>query len=59
MAKCDICGKNEKDLSLLGANHKKLGHIEVCSECWEKLYGENEFVGGSTGSSSSSCSTCG
>jgi len=27
MAKCDICGKNGKDLSLLSANHKELGHI--------------------------------
>jgi len=27
-----------------------------CLEYWEKLYGENEFVGGSTGSSSS-CQT--
>lgn len=58
MAKCDICGRNEKDLSLLGANHKKLGYIDVCSECWKKLYSDNEFVGGSSGSSSS-CSSCG
>jgi hypothetical protein len=58
MGKCDICGKNGEDLSLIGANHKKLGNIKICSECWEKLYGENEFVGGTSGSGSS-CPTCG
>jgi superfamily II helicase len=58
MAKCRICGKNGKELSLLSAHHKKFGQIEICSDCWEKLYNENEFVGGST-SSSSSCPTCG
>jgi DNA-directed RNA polymerase subunit RPC12/RpoP len=60
MAKCDICGKNGEDLSLVGANHKKLGYIKICSECWEKLYGENEFIGGTTsGGSGVSCPTCG
>jgi len=58
MAKCDICGKIGKNLSLLSASHKKFGYVRVCSECWEKLYSDNEFVGGSTGSGSS-CSTCG
>jgi hypothetical protein len=58
MGKCDICGKNGKDLTLLGANHKELGYIKVCSDCWEKLYSKNEFVGGAT-SSSGSCPTCG
>lgn len=59
MAKCDICGRNGKDLTLLGANHKTLGPIKVCSNCWEKLYGDNKFVGGSASSSGSSCATCG
>jgi hypothetical protein len=60
MGKCDICGKNGEDLSLIGANHKKLGHIKICSDCWEKLYGENKFVGGTTsGGSGVSCPTCG
>jgi len=58
MGKCDICGKNGKDLTLLGANHKELGYVKVCSDCWEKLYSKNEFVGGTT-SSSGSCPTCG
>lgn len=58
MGKCDICGKNGKDLTLLGANHKELGYIKICSDCWEKLYSKNEFVGGTT-SSSGSCPTCG
>ena len=60
MAKCDICGKNGENLSLIGANHKKLGHVKICSDFWEKLYGENEFVGGTTsGGSGVSCPTCG
>jgi hypothetical protein len=58
MGKCDICGKNGKDLTLLGTNHKELGYIKVCSDCWEKLYSQNKFVGGTT-SSSGSCPTCG
>jgi hypothetical protein len=58
MGKCDICGKNGKNLTLLGTNHKELGHIKVCSDCWEKLYSQNKFVGGTT-SSSGSCPTCG
>jgi hypothetical protein len=58
MGKCDICGKNGKNLTLLGTNHKELGYIKVCSDCWEKLYSQNKFVGGTT-SSSGSCPTCG
>jgi hypothetical protein len=58
MGKCDICGKNGKNLTLLGTNHKELGHIKVCSDCWEKLYSKNKFVGGTT-SSGGSCPTCG
>lgn len=57
MGKCEICGKNGEDLTLLVANHKELGEIEICSECWEKLYSGNKFVGGST-SSGSSCPSC-
>jgi DNA-directed RNA polymerase subunit RPC12/RpoP len=60
MGKCDICGKNGENLSLIGANHKKLGYIKICADCWEKLYGENEFVGGTTsGGAGVSCPTCG
>jgi hypothetical protein len=58
MVKCDVCGKNGKDLTLLSAIHKELGHIQICRECWTKLYSKNRFVGGTTGSRSS-CPTCG
>jgi len=57
MGKCDICGKNGPELSLLGANHKEMGSIYICSDCWTILYAKNRFVGGS-GSSGSSCPTC-
>ena len=36
MRKCDICGKNGESLSLITANHKKLGYIKICSECWDE-----------------------
>ena len=58
-SQCDICGKRGRDLSRLSANHKELGLIMVCQECWIRLYDENQMVSSSTGSSSTSpCSTC-
>jgi len=57
MGKCDICGKNGPELSLLGANHKELGHVHICSDCWTMLYDKNKFLAGS-GSSLGSCPTC-
>ena len=41
MGKCDICGKNGPELSLLGAEHKEMGHIHICSDCWTNLYNKN------------------
>lgn len=58
MVKCDLCGRNEEGLSVLDANHKELGHIWVCRECWVRLYEENRMVSGSTGSGGT-CPTCG
>ncbi|MBS7643777.1 hypothetical protein KEJ26_04320 [Candidatus Bathyarchaeota archaeon] len=52
MASCQICGKTGNDLSLLYANHKELGYIGVCRECWAKMYNDNLFV---IGSGSSGC----
>ena len=57
MGTCDICGKNGPELSLLGAEHKEMGHIHICSDCWANLYNKNRFVA-SSGSSGSSCPTC-
>lgn len=54
MEKCELCGKCDKDLSLYAANHKDLGNILVCRDCWIKLYTENLLVAGS-GSSKGCC----
>ena len=43
-AECALCGKSGEDLSLLLANHRKLGQIMVCHECWVKLYEENRMM---------------
>jgi len=59
VAECTLCGKRDEDLSLYSAQHKNLGWIKVCRECWVKLYDENRMVAGSGGSSGSSCPTCG
>jgi len=60
MGECKLCGKNGEDLSLLSADHKKLGSIMVCRECWAKLYDENKMVSGTgSGSSGGTCPTCG
>ena len=56
--KCGICKRDDEDLSLLSANHKDLGWIMVCNDCWRKLYAENSMVSGSTGSGKNSASPC-
>ncbi|MFQ6084840.1 MAG: hypothetical protein ACE5OY_00990 [Candidatus Bathyarchaeia archaeon] len=55
MGKCDICGRNEKDLTLIGVTHKELGFVNVCQACWKKLYEDNLFVGGSSSSDGPCC----
>jgi len=57
MGECKLCGKNGEKLSLVSANHKDLGYITVCRECWTKLYDGNRMVCGSTGSGGS-CPSC-
>jgi len=52
-AKCAICGKGK--VSLLQANHKEVGNINVCQDCWCKLSDENMLVSGSGGSSGGGC----
>jgi len=56
--KCDLCKKQDEDLTLLSANHKKLGRIWICQDCWTKLYQDRNLVCDLTGSGSS-CPTCG
>ena len=41
---CALCGKSGEDLSLFLADHRDLGEIMVCSDCWRKLYEENRLV---------------
>ncbi len=57
MGECGLCGKNGEDLSLLSADHKELGRIKICQECWTKLYSENLMVCGRS-SSGGACPTC-
>ena len=57
MDKCELCNREEEDLTLLSVNHKELGHIMICQDCWTKLYSENRMVWEGT-SSGSSCPTC-
>lgn len=59
MEECKLCGKNDENLSLVGANHKELGYIMVCKECWVKLYAKNRMVCGTGSGSSGTCPTCG
>jgi hypothetical protein len=60
MSECRLCGKNGENLSLLSANHKELGEIAVCQECWVKLYEKNRMVSGTcSGGSGGSCPCCG
>ncbi|MHB9301999.1 hypothetical protein [Thermofilum pendens] len=51
--KCSICGR-EVD-SLLYADHKELGGVWVCRECWEKLYEKNLIRSGTGESSGCAC----
>ncbi len=49
MDKCEICGKNGENVSLLYAAHRELGNIWLCSECWKKEYRNILPSGGSSG----------
>ncbi len=40
--KCTICGK--EDYSLLRANHKDLGIIKLCVDCWSKEQNKNKLL---------------
>ncbi len=40
--KCVICGKEE--YSLLRANHKELGIIKLCVECWSGEQSKNKLL---------------
>lgn len=46
MGECKLCVKNGEDLPLLQANHKDLGQIMVCRECWKKPWVKNRTVCG-------------
>ena len=52
-SKCAICSKG--GVSLLQANHKEVGNINVCQDCWCKLSDKNMLVSGSSGSGGGSC----
>ena len=58
LRKCELCGKSGDDLSLYSANHKDLGWIQICRDCWIKFYLENRIVAGSGSKSGCSCSSC-
>ena len=58
LRKCDLCERSDENLSLLSANHKDLGWIKICRDCWSKLYTRNHMVAGSTGSSKNSGPAC-
>ena len=58
MSKCKLCRKNEENITLLSADHKELGQIMVCQECWAKLYEKNIMICGRSSGGSSSCPTC-
>jgi len=55
MGKCEICGKEGEDLSLIWADHKDLGYITICQDCWRKLYAENLMVCGTGPGGGCSC----
>ncbi|MBL7117168.1 MAG: hypothetical protein ISS94_00055 [Candidatus Syntrophoarchaeum sp.] len=54
MGKCELCGKEG---SRLEADHKELGRIMVCQECWSNLYDGNRMTC-SIGASGGSCPCC-
>ncbi|MBL7168305.1 hypothetical protein ISS40_06490 [Candidatus Bathyarchaeota archaeon] len=56
MGECGLCHKSGEEVSLLGANHKELGSILICRDCWKELYQTNSMVAGS--SCGGKCSTC-
>ena len=56
MGRCGMCGTEGDGLSLLGANHKELGWVMVCQDCWRSLSNENRMVSGS--SCAGKCSAC-
>ncbi|WP_255333975.1 hypothetical protein [Methanosarcina sp. KYL-1] len=39
---CAICGKEE--YSLLRANHKELGSIKLCVECWSGEHSKKKLL---------------
>jgi len=56
---CHFCGTD--DSALLWVEHKELGGMWVCPDCWRTVYDKNLFVSGSgssKGSSGSPCDTC-
>ena len=56
MGVCALCSNGGEGTSLLEANHKELGRIMVCRDCWRDLYEENSLVYGST--CSGKCCAC-
>jgi hypothetical protein len=40
--KCTICGKEED--SLLRANHKELGTVKLCVDCWSQEQSKNKLL---------------
>ncbi len=58
LKKCDLCEKTGEKLSLYSVQHKKLGGIKVCRECWVNLYDHNRMVAGSGACGTTSCPTC-
>jgi predicted SprT family Zn-dependent metalloprotease len=57
MGECKLCGRNGEDLTLRSADHKDLGRIMVCSDCWRKLWNKNSMVCGTSGSGGT-CPSC-
>nr|QNO54532.1 hypothetical protein BGNFGLGO_00003 [Methanosarcinales archaeon ANME-1 ERB7] len=54
MGKCELCSKEG---SRMEANHKELGRIMVCQDCWVNLYDKNRMTC-SVDASGGSCSCC-
>ncbi len=51
---CALCGA--ENVGLLFANHKQLGSVAVCQDCWQNVWSKNEFLSNVT-CSGSTCST--
>ncbi len=58
LSKCQICGKSGHKLSIYVANHKDLGLVEICRDCWTKFYRENRLVAGSGSKNCDGCCRC-